>query len=183
MQRRAIAWTVVACPLGSLLVAATPRGICNVRLGSDPQRLRADLEAELAPAALEPDPERLAPWVDGLLRYLRGEAPEPSVPLDVAGSPFQRRVWTAIRAIPYAATRSYAELAQAIGRPRAARAVAAACARNPVPLAVPCHRVIASGGRLGGYRYGVSRKRALLARERDRASRSAQSASATAMPN
>jgi AraC family transcriptional regulator of adaptative response/methylated-DNA-[protein]-cysteine methyltransferase len=166
MQQRAIAYRVVECPLGVLLVAGTPRGVCKVRFGDDPACLVAELESEFPFAAIEPDAGRLDAWVDALLRYLRGDERELAVPLDVRGSQFQRRVWSAIRAIPYGAMRSYAEIAAAIDRPQAARAVAGACAANPVPLLVPCHRVVGSGGRLGGYRYGVARKSALLAAER-----------------
>jgi AraC family transcriptional regulator of adaptative response/methylated-DNA-[protein]-cysteine methyltransferase len=161
----AIGYRVVECFLGRLLVAGTPRGVCNIRFGEDPERLVGELQAEFPFAAIEPGGEHLAPWVEALLGYLRGESERLAVPLDVRGSQFQRRVWDAIAAIPYGATRSYAAIATVIGQPRAARAVARACGANPVPLVVPCHRVVESRGGLGGYRYGVARKRALLAAE------------------
>ncbi len=183
----AIGYRVVECALGRLLVAGTSRGVCNVRFGDDPQQLVAGLAAEFPYAEVEPDAERLGPWVEALLRYLRGEAHQLEVPLDVRGSQFQRRVWSAIAAIPYGATRSYGELAAGIGQPGAARAVAQACGANPVALQVPCPRVVGASGRLGGYRYGVARKRALLDAERERAADSgpsgAQPPPATAMPN
>jgi AraC family transcriptional regulator of adaptative response/methylated-DNA-[protein]-cysteine methyltransferase len=185
MERVCITYRVVECSLGHLLVAGTPRGVCNVRFGADPTQLVEGLESEFPFAAIEPDSGRLDAWVEALLRSLDGEELERAIPLDVRGSQFQRRVWTAICAIPYGATRSYSEIAGAVGRPRAARAVARACATNPVPLLVPCHRVVARGGQLGGYRYGVARKSALLARERDADARVVardQSAAATAIP-
>jgi AraC family transcriptional regulator of adaptative response/methylated-DNA-[protein]-cysteine methyltransferase len=173
-------------PLGHLLVAGTTRGVCNVRFGEDPRRLVAELESEFPFAAIEPDRGRLDAWVEALLRSLDGEEPAPPIPLDVRGSQFQRRVWAAICAIPRGRTRSYGEIAQEIGHPQAARAVARACATNPVPLLVPCHRVVARGGRLGGYRYGAARKSALLAAEQasppGRSGTRDQSASATAIP-
>jgi AraC family transcriptional regulator of adaptative response/methylated-DNA-[protein]-cysteine methyltransferase len=166
VDRTSIAYCIVECALGRLLVAGTSRGVCNVRFGQTPEALVAELQAEFPFAEIEPDGDRLAVWVEALLQYLGGERRELAIPLDVRGSQFQRRVWAAIRAIPHGRTRSYAALAQAIGRPGAARAVAQACRANPVPLAIPCHRVVGSRGDLGGYRYGVARKRALLERER-----------------
>lgn len=171
----AIGYRIVDCALGSLLVAGTVRGVCNIRFGDTPERLLAELQAEFPFAALEPGGEQLGAWTETLLRYLCGKSRDLGLPLDVRGSQFQRRVWDAISAIPYGATCSYGDLAARIGRPRAARAVARACGANPVPLLVPCHRVVGGRGGLGGYRYGVERKRALLAVE-------AQSP-ATATPN
>ena len=161
-----IRFSIVATDLGWLLVAGTARGVCNVRFGADDRALETALREEFPFAELSADPVGLAPWVETLLDYLEGRSRRLGVPLDVRGSQFQRRVWGAIRAIPYGETRCYSDLARGLGRPRAARAVAQACAANPVALAIPCHRVVRRDGEAGGYRYGVTRKRALLERER-----------------
>jgi O-6-methylguanine DNA methyltransferase len=160
-----IGYTIVDSPLGRLLVAATVRGICAVRLGDSDARLEAELRREYPEAQLQRDGAPLAPWVNALLRHLAGEPLHLAMPLDVQASAFQRRVWSELRAIPYGATRSYGEIARALGRPRAVRAVARACAANPVALAIPCHRVIRGDGVAGGYRWGLRRKRLLLERE------------------
>src|SRR2546425_543041 len=161
-----IAFTVVPCALGRLLVATTARGICRVSLGSDAQELEAGLAAEFPAAELRRDRGALAGAVAVLLRYLDGRAEPLDLPLDVRATAFQRRVWEALRRIPYGGTRTYAEIAHAIGKPSAARAVARACATNPAALVIPCHRVVRADGGLGGYRWGVARKRALLEQER-----------------
>jgi len=157
---------VVPSPVGRLLVAATTRGICAVRLGEDDRRLEAGLRQEYPNATLERAPAELQPWIDRIIAALdRGGAPI-DVPLDLRATAFQCRVWRALREIPAGRTRSYANVAAAIGQPAAARAVARACATNPVALVVPCHRVVRADGDLGGYRWGVERKRTLLDRER-----------------
>ncbi len=161
-----IAYTVVPCPLGRLLVAATPRGICRVGLGSDAVELEAALSTEFPAAELRRDRGALAASVGAILSYLNGRTEALDLPLDVRATAFQRRVWEALRRIPYGATRSYAEVARAVGKPAATRAVARACATNPAALVIPCHRVVRQDGGLGGYRWGVDRKRALLERER-----------------
>jgi AraC family transcriptional regulator of adaptative response/methylated-DNA-[protein]-cysteine methyltransferase len=161
-----IAFTVVPCALGRLLVAATPRGICRVSLGSGTEELEAGLAGEFPSAQLRRDRGALAASVGALLRYLDGRAEPLDLPLDVRATAFQRRVWEALRRIPYGATRSYAEIARTIGKPSATRAVARACATNPAALVIPCHRVVRADGGLGGYRWGVARKRALLEQER-----------------
>jgi AraC family transcriptional regulator of adaptative response/methylated-DNA-[protein]-cysteine methyltransferase len=166
-----IAYVCVESPLGCLLVAATERGLCAVRLGEEAQ-LVAELAAEFPRADLVQDLEWVRPYVDGILALLGGRgsgAVEPAggaLPLDVRGTEFQRRVWEALRAIPYGQVRSYREVAEMIGEPSAVRAVARACATNPVALVVPCHRVVRANGELSGYRWGVERKRELLRRER-----------------
>jgi AraC family transcriptional regulator of adaptative response/methylated-DNA-[protein]-cysteine methyltransferase len=165
MQDRAIDFDVVACPLGWLLVAGTSRGVCNVRLGDDPGELERELRAEFPWACFRRGAARIVPWVQALRRLAAGDSPGLEVPLDVRGSRFQRRVWDTIRALPRGEVRSYGEIARAIGQPRAVRAVAGACAANPVALVVPCHRVVLSDGSSGGYRWGEERKRALLRRE------------------
>jgi AraC family transcriptional regulator of adaptative response/methylated-DNA-[protein]-cysteine methyltransferase len=162
----------LATDLGPLLVAATDRGLCSVQLGGTVEELLARLRAEYpaaevqSPAPGQDPPPALAAWAEALRRHLAGEQPHLDLPLDVRASAFQQRVWTFLRSIPWGETRSYAEVAAGIGRPGSARAVARACASNPVALAVPCHRVLRGDGGLAGYRWGVERKRALLARER-----------------
>jgi AraC family transcriptional regulator of adaptative response/methylated-DNA-[protein]-cysteine methyltransferase len=165
-------YAVVDSPLGRLLVAATARGVCAATLGDDDAALEAALAAEYPRAereradgdALADDAHPLGAWTAAVLDSL-GSGPAGAVPTDVAGTPFEERVWAALRAIPRGETRSYAELAAAIGAPSAVRAVASACARNRVAVVIPCHRVVRAGGAMGGYRWGVARKAALLARE------------------
>jgi AraC family transcriptional regulator of adaptative response/methylated-DNA-[protein]-cysteine methyltransferase len=166
-----IAYTVVPCALGRLLVAATARGICRVSLGDGVDTLERQLQAEFPAALVRRDGGPLGAWVGAILRYLDGGAAPLDLPLDVRATAFQRRVWEALRAIPYGETRSYSAVARAIGRPRAARAVARACATNPAALVIPCHRVIRDDGGLGGYRWGIGRKRVLLEHERTAAKR------------
>jgi AraC family transcriptional regulator, regulatory protein of adaptative response / methylated-DNA-[protein]-cysteine methyltransferase len=160
-----IRFGTVASPLGRLLVAATERGVCAVALGDDDATLEADLRAEYPRAGIERSTDGLAEWLDYFVEYLAGDGELASIPIDVQGTVFQQRVWDALRAIPSGEKRSYAQVAAAIGQPKAARAVARACATNRVALAIPCHRVVREGGGLGGYRWGVDRKYALLARE------------------
>ena len=173
VPERIIGYTIVdspsPLPLGRLLVAATPRGVCAVRLGRSDAVLEAELAREHPDAELRRDGAPLAPWVNTLLRHLAGRAARLDLPLDVEATAFQRRVWQALRAIPYGATRSYGAVAEAIGHPGAARAVARACAANPVALVIPCHRVVREDGDPGGYRWGVTRKRLLLEQERSAA--------------
>jgi AraC family transcriptional regulator of adaptative response/methylated-DNA-[protein]-cysteine methyltransferase len=161
-----IGYSIVAGPLGRLLVAATARGVCAVYLGADDGALEAALRREYPAAEIARDDAGLGRWVGALGEHLDGRRPDLDLPVDVRATAFQRQVWEALQAIPYGATRSYGEVARAIGRPTAARAVARACATNPVAVVVPCHRVVAADGGLGGYRWGVKRKRALLAKER-----------------
>jgi AraC family transcriptional regulator of adaptative response/methylated-DNA-[protein]-cysteine methyltransferase len=161
-----IAFDVVASPLGLLLVAATERGLCSVRFDDDEAALTASLAAEFPTARIERDAAAARPWVAQVLGHLDGREGAVDGPLDAAGTDFQRLVWETLRAIPAGETRTYGEVARAIGRPTAARAVARACAENPVALIVPCHRVVRGDGGLGGYRWGLERKRALLDRER-----------------
>ena len=153
------------CPLGWLLVAATERGICRVALGADAGTLERALRAEFPAADVGPDRGTLKLWVGALAAHLEGREPHLDLPLDVRATAFQRRVWEELRKIPSGTTRSYTAVARAIGQPSATRAVARACATNPAALIVPCHRVVRADGALGGYRWGVERKRALLERE------------------
>ncbi len=149
--------------IGWLLLAATDRGLCAVRLGASAAAVHGELAAEFPRAQLEEDRAALAPHFEAVEALLRGESTVP--PLDIQATPFQARVWQALQQIPRGETVSYGELARAIGRPKAVRAVAGACAANPVALVVPCHRVVGRDGALTGYRWGVKRKRALLASE------------------
>lgn len=152
--------------LGWVLVAATGRGVCALRFGDSAEHLVEELRAEFPRAAIAADAERLQPCLEAVQAHLAGRRPQLDLPLDLKGTGFQQRVWAALQAIPYGEVRSYREVAEAIGEPTAVRAVARACAANPVALAVPCHRVVRTGGALSGYRWGVERKRALLERER-----------------
>jgi AraC family transcriptional regulator of adaptative response/methylated-DNA-[protein]-cysteine methyltransferase len=161
-----ITYTTTPCHLGHLLFAATPRGICAVRLGDAPDMLEAELQAEFSGATLERNDEALRAWVEEVLRRAEGKRPHLELPLDVQATAFQRQVWQALQEIPHGETRSYAQVAQAIGKPSAVRAVASACASNRVALLIPCHRVVRTGGDLSGYRWGVERKAALLEHER-----------------
>jgi len=161
-----VGFAVVASPLGRLLVAATARGICMVSLGAAEDVLLEALHAEFPRAEITRDDRALKPWVDVIVRHLRGEEPHLDLPLDVQATAFQRRVWQALQAIPHGSTRTYSAIAKAIGKPTAVRAVARACAANPVSLVIPCHRVIREDGGLGGYRWGIERKERLLASEK-----------------
>ena len=161
-----IAYTIVETRLGQLLVAATDRGVCSVAFGDDDAKLVDDLTNEYPAARIEIGDGRLRAWVEALLAHLNGQRAELDLPLDVQATAFQLRVWDALRKIPYGETRSYAEIAEAIGRPTATRAVAQACASNPVALVNPCHRVVRADGAHGGYRWGVMRKKELLAQEK-----------------
>ncbi|GBU15950.1 MULTISPECIES: bifunctional DNA-binding transcriptional regulator/O6-methylguanine-DNA methyltransferase Ada [Methylobacterium] len=161
----AIRFAVAPCSLGRVLVAATERGVCAILLGDDPEALRRDLEARFPRAELVAgagDFEGLVARVVGLVERPEADA---ALPLDIAGTAFQERVWQALRAIPSGETATYTGIARAIGAPTSARAVARACGANPLAVAVPCHRVVGAGGALSGYRWGLERKRALLARE------------------
>jgi AraC family transcriptional regulator of adaptative response/methylated-DNA-[protein]-cysteine methyltransferase len=161
-----IIYTIAECPLGLLLVAVTDRGICSVTLGEKGDELIGDLRAEFPQAVIERDETSLRAQVNALLAHLAGQEPHPDLPLDMQGTAFQKRVWEELRRIPYGQTASYGEVARRIGRPTATRAVARACATNPAALVTPCHRVVRENGELGGYRWGVERKRQLLEKEK-----------------
>ncbi|HXD33487.1 MAG TPA: bifunctional DNA-binding transcriptional regulator/O6-methylguanine-DNA methyltransferase Ada [Pyrinomonadaceae bacterium] len=161
-----IDFAITECELGWLMVAATEKGVCAVRLGSNPNKLEQDLRDEFSAAQINRDAGHLTKSVEAILEHLKGSRPNLQLPLDVQATAFQRLVWEALRAIPYGSTRSYSQVAQSIGRPSAVRAVARACATNPVALVVPCHRVIGSDKSLSGYRWGLDRKKKLLETER-----------------
>jgi AraC family transcriptional regulator of adaptative response/methylated-DNA-[protein]-cysteine methyltransferase len=166
-----IAYATAACALGRILVAATAKGICMVALGDGDVELLRELRGDFPRAEIARDDEALGAWVAVLVKHLAGKEPHIELPLDVRATAFQWRVWQALRAIPYGERRSYREIAAMLGQPKAARAVGRACATNPVSLIVPCHRAVGSGGALTGYRWGVARKEALLAREEGRGGR------------
>jgi AraC family transcriptional regulator of adaptative response/methylated-DNA-[protein]-cysteine methyltransferase len=160
-----INYTTVESPLGRLLVGATDRGISALYLGESDARLEAALRKEYPRAELCRDRNGLEGSVTKILDHLRGREPNLDLPTDVQATAFQRRVWEELRHIPYGSTRTYTQVARAIGQPAAVRAVARACATNPVSVVVPCHRVVRGDGKLAGYRWGMDRKRALLERE------------------
>ncbi len=147
-------------------MAASPRGVCAIELGARPAALRRRLHEWFPAAALVEGDPALERWTQSVVRFVDAPSRNLELPLDLRGTAFQRRVWRALRRLPPGATVTYAELARRIGRPRAARAVAGACAANPLALAVPCHRAVRGDGTVSGYRWGVERKRALLRRER-----------------
>jgi AraC family transcriptional regulator of adaptative response/methylated-DNA-[protein]-cysteine methyltransferase len=161
-----IRYAIVDSPLGRLLVASTTRGVCSVAMGSSDAELLRCLRAEFFSAAIESDAGSLSKWTRAIVAHLDGQRRRLDVPLDIQATAFQWRVWQALTAIPYGETRTYAEVAKSIGRPTAVRAVARACATNPVALIIPCHRVVREDGELGGYRWGLERKKALLEKER-----------------
>jgi AraC family transcriptional regulator of adaptative response/methylated-DNA-[protein]-cysteine methyltransferase len=152
-------------PVGRILVAWTARGLCSVKIGDSLNGVVAALRGEFPNARLVRASE-VSPFAAAMLEHVTGERQEIDLPLDIRATAFQLRVWRALKAIPYGETRSYSEVAESIGSPRAARAVARACATNPVALAIPCHRVVRNDGSLGGYGFGVERKEVLLATEK-----------------
>jgi AraC family transcriptional regulator, regulatory protein of adaptative response / methylated-DNA-[protein]-cysteine methyltransferase len=161
-----IRYGIVECSLGLILIGRTARGLCATLLGDDAGSLREDLERRFPQVSLRP----VSLAEDALLRQALALVESPgqqlaSLPLDLHGTPFQKRVWEALREIGPGNTTTYAGIAARIGAPRAVRAVAQACAANPIAVAIPCHRVVRSDGGLSGYRWGVERKRTLLARE------------------
>lgn len=160
-----ISYTIVTCPLGRMLVGATERGVSALTLGDSDSVLEAALIAEYPRAQIHRDDARFSAWTKTLERHLNGFEPRLDLPLDLQATAFQRCVWKELQKIPYGETRTYTQVARAIGKPRAIRAVARACATNPVSVIVPCHRVIRENGSLAGYRWGLSRKEALLRQE------------------
>jgi AraC family transcriptional regulator of adaptative response/methylated-DNA-[protein]-cysteine methyltransferase len=157
--------TVISTELGQLLVATTTRGVCAVRFGESDVSLLRELKRDFDAAQIRRDDEGLEQLSRQIKEFLSGSAAPLNIPLDLRGTAFQQMVWKELRRIPAGQTRSYAEVAKTIGRPRAVRAVANACASNPVALVVPCHRVVQKSGSLAGYRWGVKRKAALLEKE------------------
>jgi AraC family transcriptional regulator of adaptative response/methylated-DNA-[protein]-cysteine methyltransferase len=169
-----IAFTIGDSPLGRLLVAATERGVCSVTLGDSDAELTRALFAEYPAASIDSRDTSISPslnlWLDCVLDSLKADAARVDLPMDIQATAFQWRVWEELRRIPFGSTRSYQEIAKAIGKPDAVRAVARACASNRLALVIPCHRVIREDKSLGGYRWGIQRKEELLQRELDRVS-------------
>jgi AraC family transcriptional regulator of adaptative response/methylated-DNA-[protein]-cysteine methyltransferase len=174
-RRGAIATTIryicADSPLGRMMIAATDRGICSIQFGRTDGELIEGLKHEFpfSSRKLDNNDGGLKSWVSALLRHMRGKDTDnragAALPLDIRATAFQRRVWAYLQSIPFGATRSYSQVAKGIGRPSAVRAVARACATNPVAVAIPCHRVVRQDGSMGGYRWGIERKKALLEME------------------
>jgi AraC family transcriptional regulator of adaptative response/methylated-DNA-[protein]-cysteine methyltransferase len=160
-----ITYTIEECPQGKVLVAATDRGVSAVYLGDQDHLLEQALHEEYPKANIRKGSGTLGPWVRAIVKHLRGGEKHLDLPLDVEATAFQRRVWQELQKIPYGTTKTYSQVARALGQPTAARAVARACATNPVSIVVPCHRVVRESGQLAGYRWGLERKRALIEQE------------------
>lgn len=160
-----IRFAVAQCSLGALLVAATDTGICEIALDADPETLVQNLQDRFKAARLIGADAEFETWVAAVVGFVEDPSRGLDLPLDVRGTAFQRRVWEALREIPVGATATYTQVAERIGNPRAVRAVARACATNHIALAIPCHRVVRTDGSMAGYRWGIDRKRELIARE------------------
>ncbi len=163
-----ISYALASSRIGRLLVAGTARGACAIYLGDSDGVLEATLRRKYPDARIRLSPASVSRWVQQLVRHLAGRQGQLRIPLDVQATAFQRRVWETLQRIPYGATRSYGEVARAIGEPKGARAVARACASNPVSVVIPCHRIVRENGDLGGYRWGILRKHRLLLQEKRR---------------
>jgi AraC family transcriptional regulator of adaptative response/methylated-DNA-[protein]-cysteine methyltransferase len=182
-----VRYTIADSPLGRMLIAATDKGICSIQFAdrlsdtdnnndndnnnNNDEQLQQGLMREFPFARRRRDDQALQPWKENLERLLRGQETDFSLPLDIRATAFQRRVWEALQEIPRGETRSYSAMAEKIGMPKATRAVARACATNPVAVVIPCHRVVRQDGNRGGYRWGVERKEQLLALERQQPGR------------
>jgi AraC family transcriptional regulator of adaptative response/methylated-DNA-[protein]-cysteine methyltransferase len=161
-----IRYAIADSPLGRMLIAATDRGVCAIQFARSDDELIEGLKREFPFAVRKPDEGGLHAWIEAVLSKMTGRELNAALPLDIRATAFQRRVWTYLQSIPFGATRSYGEVAKAIGQPSASRAVARACATNPVAVAIPCHRVVREDGNISGYRWGVGRKKTLLEIER-----------------
>jgi len=164
-----IRYTCADSPLGRMLVAATDKGVCAIQFASSDEELEQGLKREFPFANRRRDDAGLEEWKQALLEQMRGVRLNSALPLDIRATAFQRRVWSYLQSIPFGETRSYGAVAEAIGRPSASRAVARACAMNPIAVAIPCHRVVRSTGAAGGYRWGLARQKTLLELERRQA--------------
>jgi AraC family transcriptional regulator of adaptative response/methylated-DNA-[protein]-cysteine methyltransferase len=162
-----IRYTIADSPLGRLLLAGTEKGVSALYLGDADGILEEALNREYAAAMIRREDAGLGPWLEPVLEHLRGRLPHLELPLDVQATAFQWRVWQELRKIPYGSTRTYTEVAKALGQPTAVRAVARACATNPVSVVIPCHRVVREDGNLAGYRWGLDRKKRLLGNEQN----------------
>ena len=161
-----IRYTCADSPLGRMLVAATDKGVCAIQFAASDAELQEGLKREFPFAARKRDDAAMQDWTNALLRKMKEQKLNSSLPLDIRATAFQRQVWAYLQSIPFGATQSYSQVAKGIGQPAACRAVARACATNPVAVAIPCHRVVRENGEMGGYRWGAERKQALLALER-----------------
>ena len=161
----AIRYTCADSPLGRMLIAATDRGICAIQFARTDGELIEGLKREFPFAMRKSDDGGLRSWVSALLKHMRGKDLDSSLPLDIRATAFQRRVWEYLQSIPFGNTESYSQVAKGIGQPTAVRAVARACSTNPVAVAIPCHRVVSKDGTMGGYRWGIERKKTLLQME------------------
>jgi AraC family transcriptional regulator of adaptative response/methylated-DNA-[protein]-cysteine methyltransferase len=161
----AIRYACADSPLGRMLIAATDRGICSIQFAQSDDELIEGLRREFPFAVRKADDGELRSWIEALLSKMSGKELNSALPLDIRATAFQRLVWAYLQSIPFGATRSYSDVAKAIGKPTASRAVARACATNPVAVAIPCHRVVRENGNISGYRWGVERKKALLQME------------------
>ena len=160
-----ITYTIFPCSMGYLLVAITEKGICSVKLGDTKEELEKILYQEFHQAEIVCDREINQDWIKAILNFIDGKQPHLDLPLDVKGTAFQKQVWQALQKIPYGETSTYKDIANQINKPSSVRAVGNACGANPTALIVPCHRVVKNDGSLGGYRWGIDRKRKLLDRE------------------
>src|SRR5450755_4965735 len=161
-----VRYTIASSPLGRMLIAATDKGICSIQFANNDAQLQQGLMREFPFATRRQDDAAMAEWRVNLTRLMEGREANPSLPLDIRATAFQRRLWEALQKIPRGETRSYSAVAKKIGMPKATRAVARACATNPVAVAIPCHRVIREDGGMGGYRWGLERKEQLLTLEK-----------------
>jgi AraC family transcriptional regulator of adaptative response/methylated-DNA-[protein]-cysteine methyltransferase len=159
-------YTIASSPLGRMMIAATSQGICSIAFADSDEELQQGLMREFPFATRRRDDPAMSSHRDHLLRLIAGQAPHSQLPLDIRATAFQRRVWEALQKIPRGQTRSYSAIAKKIGMPNATRAVARACATNPVAIAIPCHRVVRQDGNLAGYRWGLDRKQQLLTMEK-----------------
>src|SRR6267154_2296305 len=165
-QGMKIGYTIAKSPVGRVLVAATERGVSAVYLGDAENTMIAELREEYPRAEIAPATDSFQRWVREIVQRIEGKRPRLELPLDLQATAFQRRVWQELQRIPRGRTRTYSQVARSLGKPKAVRAVARACATNPASIVVPCHRVIREDGTLAGYRWGISRKEQLLAQER-----------------
>ncbi len=163
-----INYGIVDSNIGRLLVAATERGVCSVCIGDNYEAVENSLVEDFPSASLFRDDDGMKAWTDALVSYVNGERPSVDLPVQVRATAFQSKVWKMIRAIPYGKTSTYSQIARQLGMPSASRAVARACATNPIALVIPCHRVVGKHGSLRGYRWGIQRKQALLNLEKER---------------
>ena len=166
-----IVYTIVSCDLGYLLVATTDKGICGIKLGDHAEELVKILAKEFKQAIIIRDNNSHQDWVKKILNFIAGEEYDLNLPIDIRGTEFQQQVWQALQNIPYGETRTYQEIANDLGKPKAARAIGNACGANPIALIIPCHRVVCTDGSLGGYYWGIERKQKIIERETSAAAR------------